>query len=110
MWRLRQAWLDLSRERRNAFLSGMGADLEAFTAAGITPVAMGETELLLEGAPWTFWAVWQAPPADAVRTFGGADDPHLISYFEQVRITGSTTDPPSLARAMADLPGPGHAD
>lgn len=108
LWRPRHTWLDLPHEQRNAFLSGMSTDLEAFTAAGITPLAMGESELLLECTPWTFWAVWQAPDADAVRAFGAADAPELLTYFEQIRITGSMTDPTSLARAMADLPRPGQ--
>ncbi|MFF4693249.1 hypothetical protein [Streptomyces sp. NPDC001307] len=61
----------------------------------------------MQQTPWTFWAVWQAPDADAVRAFGAADAPELLTYFEQIRIT-SMTDPASLARAMANLPCPGH--
>lgn len=106
LWRPRRTWLDLPREQRTAFLSGMNADLDAFIEAGITPLAMGGTEPLLEETPWTFWAVWQAPDADAVHAFGSADDPALLTYFEQIRITGTMTDPAALARAMADLPGP----
>ncbi|MEV5147192.1 hypothetical protein AB0L14_23000 [Streptomyces sp. NPDC052727] len=53
--------------------------------------------------------MWQTPDAHAVRAFGSADDPHLLTYSEQIRITGTVTDPASLARAKANLPGPGHA-
>lgn len=104
LWRPRKTWHDLPHEQRTAFLAGMSADLDAFTAAGIQPVAMGTTEPLIEESPWAFYAVWQAATREAVEDFAANDNPELDGYFELVRISGAGSDPAGLAHAMTALP------
>ena len=103
LWRARQAWLDLPAVDRRTFLSTMGGELQDLTAAGIQPVGMGTTEPLIEDAPWTFFAVWQASGPDEVKRFAESVNPQLDTYFEQIRLTGALTDPGALADAMANL-------
>jgi len=99
LWKPRQAWLDLGRTERQAYMDKVGPAVAELLAAGVEIVGWGalEDEPGGHGTGYGYVAVWRMPSAnevDMLRTLvTGAG---WYDYFEQVNAVSALGPPDAV--------------
>ncbi len=96
------AWTTLPPEQRNAFFARIGAGMQQFDPARITPLAMGR---IATGVPYgsdeQFYAVWRCASREEVDALvAGIAVTGWHEYFTTTHAVGAMD---SMAQHLADL-------
>lgn len=101
------AWSALPLDQRTAFFARIGAGMQQFDPARITPISMGRIATgVPQGSDEQFYAVWQcASREDADALVAGIAATGWHAYFTTTNAIGAVD---SMAQHLADLAGTGR--
>ncbi|MGE4373754.1 MAG: DUF6616 family protein [Xanthobacter sp.] len=99
----RAAWLALDEAARQAFFARIAVGMEELLGRGIRPMAFGAVDgALAHGAPQRFFAIWQAPDAEGLKTLvEGITLSGWHDYFETLNAGGVGEDLQAHLQALA---------
>jgi len=89
-----QAWLDLSKEERAAYLTHVNDSSKGLMNQGVVIVSMSENDQdTLHRAGYNFFVIWTIPTdelADAVQKLMVSEG--WFNYFDQLNLKGDSAD------------------
>ncbi|OKS85729.1 DUF6616 family protein [Mucilaginibacter polytrichastri] len=89
-----QAWLDLSKQERAAYLNHVNDFSKGLMDQGVVIVSMSENDQdTLHRAEYDFFVIWTIPTdelANAVQELMAGSD--WFTYFDQLNLKGDSTD------------------
>lgn len=90
----KQAWLDLSKEERAAYLTHVNDSSKELMDQGVAIVSMNENDQdTIHRVDYNFFVIWTIPTdelADAVQKLMVSE--RWFNYFDQVNLKGGSTD------------------
>lgn len=107
MWKPRQAWLDLSTEERQEYISSIGPGMGELLGAGIELLGIGTIDVDTDQrANYDYWAVWQIPSDELVPKFENeVREARFYDYFEQINARGEPRSVEEVFGQMITAPG-----
>ena len=95
LWSPRQAWLDLSREEREAYVGSIMPTMQKHAELGIIVRAMATNDADTDHrAPYGYFSIVEAPDESAARTFeADVRAAGWYDYFDQVNLRGVARSP-----------------
>jgi hypothetical protein len=89
-----QAWLDLSKEERAAYLTHVNDSSKGLMNQGVVIISMSENDQdTLHRAGYNFFVIWTIPTdelADAVQKLMVSEG--WFNYFDQLNLKGDSAD------------------
>ncbi|MFW0717450.1 DUF6616 family protein [Pedobacter sp. N23S346] len=89
-----QAWLDLNKEERAAYLAHINESAKGLMDQGVAIISMNENDQdTLHRADYNFFVVWTVPTdelANGVQDLMANSD--WFNYFDQINLKGDSTD------------------
>jgi hypothetical protein len=100
-WSYKQAWKDLPKAEREAFVGAVGGAVEHLATLGITTLGFGQNDNSTDRrADFDFWGIWQCPDAAGAATFQKAvADSGWYNYFDHRNLSGELVAPPEILGA-----------
>lgn len=94
LYSAKPAWLALSQEQRQQFLTAVGSAMPTLSALGIEPITFGEIDRSrLHSPKQTFFAVWRCPDDAALEALvAGIAQSGWHDYFDTINAGGKGTD------------------
>lgn len=91
LWTPKQAWLDLSKEEREAYVGSIVPTMQKHAEMGITTRAMMTNDADTDSrAPHRYFSIIEAPDEAAARTFeADVRAAGWYDYFDQVNLRGA---------------------
>ncbi|MDX1493387.1 MAG: DUF6616 family protein, partial [Longimicrobiales bacterium] len=91
LWSPKQAWLDLSKEEREAYVGSIMPVIQKHLDMGITTRAMAANDADTDQrAPYQYFSIIEAPDEAAAKTFeADVRAAGWYDYFDQVNVRGA---------------------
>ena len=103
-WTPKPAWLALSREEREAYVSRLTGGMPELQAAGIEVVGWGFSDGDARGTQHVAFAVWRCPSRQAANQLRQAvERSRWYEYFEQLDLGGEVQSPEVVLEHHVDL-------
>jgi hypothetical protein len=105
LWKAKQAWLDLTKEERGAYMTALGPAIQQLVDNGVHIVSWGTNEAsTFSRADYDYFAVWTFPDKEAVQDFEKlVEGAGWYNYFDQVNGMGNTESPQEVIGKMIEL-------
>ncbi|WP_321372265.1 DUF6616 family protein [uncultured Draconibacterium sp.] len=105
LWSVRQAWKQLSREERKAYLEQIEPHLQSLLEKGVEIVGWGvNDEATTHRANFDFYAVWKFPTLDMKKEFEAVVmEANWYNYFHQENVSGELTIPDEIIGKLIAL-------
>ena len=101
----KQAWLDLSKEERQAFFNRVGGEIKKLMSQGVEVLGFAVND---EETPFRsdhqYIAVWKMPSAEQVEMLEkSVSRTGWYDYFDQVNARGQLISPPAALEDMVKI-------
>ena len=105
LWKAKQAWLDLPKEERGAYMTGLGPAIQQLVDSGVQIISWGTNEAAtFSRVDYDYFAVWAFPNMEAAQHFEKiVQDTGWYNYFDQVNAMGSAGTPQDVIPKMIAL-------
>lgn len=105
LWKAKQAWLDLSKDEREKYTSGLGPAIQQLLESGVQIVSWGFNEpATFNRTDYDFFAVWTFPDLEATNNFEQlVNSVGWYNYFDQVNAKGTASTPQEVIGKMVEL-------
>jgi hypothetical protein len=94
MFSPKQAWLDMSKEEKSAYLTHVNESSQGLMDQGVTIVSMNENDKdTIQRVGYNFFVIWTIPTdelANAVQKLIVSEG--WFNYFDQLNLKGDSTD------------------
>jgi hypothetical protein len=104
-WKARQAWLDLDKEARAAYMNALGNGIGELIKAGVEIVTWSRNDpATSQAAPFDYFAIWKFPSPELATGFEKVvEQSGWYQYFEQVNLKGELSTPDQCIGHMIGL-------
>ena len=70
LWKAKQAWINLSKEERGAYMTALGPAIQQLTEAGVQIISWGVNDAsTFSKAGYDYFAVWSFPTEEGAKGF-----------------------------------------
>ena len=104
-WKAKDAWHQLSKEERTAYLGQIGPAMQDLISKGANFDAWGlNDDTTPFRADYDFYAVTKLPTQELLNAFQAiVDQSGWYNYFEQINLTGDNIGPEAVIGKMIEL-------
>lgn len=104
LWNVRQAWLDLSTDERQAYANGVGGAVGQLLEAGIEIIGWSKLDVAEYPSGYVYMAVYKMPSLAAVELFEKTvSEAGWYNYFEQINARGTLESPVDVLGQLVAL-------
>lgn len=104
-WTPKQTWLDLSTEKRIAYMDQLGPAIQQLTELGAEIISWGMNDPSTHSRlGFDFFAIWKFPNEQIARTFEDiVTGSGWYGYFDQVNLQGSPEGPNDIIGKLINM-------
>ena len=105
LWKAKQAWINLSKEERGAYMTALGPAIQQLTEAGVQIISWGVNDAsTFSKAGYDYFAVWSFPTEEGAKGFEKiVEGAGWYNYFDQVNLMGTAVSPQEVIGKMIEL-------
>lgn len=105
LWKAKQAWLNLPKEEREAYMTALGPAIQQLMENGVQIVSWGTNEAsTFSKVDYDYFAVWTFPNMEAAQGFEKlVEGAGWYNYFDQVNVMGNAGSPQDVIGKMIEL-------